>query len=86
MQPSRARTICDEDPICGGFTYKGFISETQHFNVFFFHLVLNFENDRDAWNWVTYKAEKDYITFSGLAEPGAALSSRYQGLEPGKAR
>ena len=26
-----------------GFTYKGFISEQEEFDIFFFHLLLNFE-------------------------------------------
>ena len=86
MPPSRARTLCDEDPVCGGFTYRGFISETHHFHIYFFHLVLNFEEEREAWNWVTYKARKDYITFDGKIDPGATVSERYQGLDPAKAR
>ena len=42
-----------------GFTYKGFISEHDEFDIFFFHLLINFEDTRDAWNWVTYQV--DYI-------------------------
>ena len=71
MTPARASQICDRDPKCGGFTYKGFITSdsSQEFNVFFFHLVLNFENGLESWNWVTYKAEKEFILFEKMTDP-----------------
>ena len=71
MTPQRAKKRCDRDVKCGGFTYKGFITNdpTQEFRVFFFHLVLNFEDDIEVWNWVTYKAERSYIQFDDIIDP-----------------
>jgi len=66
MTPARAKHRCDRDSKCGGFTYKGYIKQDQPFEIFFFHLILNFESERDAWNWVTYKPdERDYVHFHG---------------------
>ena len=75
MTPHRARTRCERDKTCGGFTYKGFITNdhTQKFKIFFFHLVLNYEDGPEVWNWVTYKAERDHIVFVNKTDPGAEL-------------
>ena len=48
-------TISIWDIFGEGFTYKGFISEHEEFDIFFFHLLINFEETRNAWNWVTYQ-------------------------------
>ena len=75
MTPHRARARCERDQTCGGFTYKGFITNdhTQKFKIFFFHLVLNYEDGPEVWNWVTYKAERDHIVFLNRTDPGAEL-------------
>ena len=86
MDPGEARRLCEGDQRCGGFTYKGFISEFHQFDIFFFHLVLNYEDDQESWNWVTYKAERDYISFPGLMPPSPVLLERYQGLSLSSAR
>ena len=36
--------------------------------MFFFHLVLNFEDDIEVWNWVTYKADRDFIQFDDTVD------------------
>ena len=73
MTPGRARRRCEKDEECGGFTYKGFITNdtTQEFNIFFFHLVLNFEDEMETWNWVSYKADRDYIVFQNKIDSEA---------------
>jgi len=86
MSPATARFICEKDERCGGFTYKGFISEHEEFDIFFFHLLINFEETRDAWNWVTYQAEREYITFSDMIIPGGPTLTQYDGLVPTAAR
>ena len=65
MTPHRAKARCERDLTCGGFTYKGFITndQTQKFKIFFFHLILNYEEDLEVWNWVTYKAEREFLLF-----------------------
>ena len=75
MTPHRARARCERDQTCGGFTYKGFITNdhTQKFKIFFFHLLLNYEDGPEVWNWVTYKAERDHIVFLNKTDPGAEL-------------
>ena len=75
MTPSRAKRRCDRDATCGGFTYKGFISldSSQEFNIFFFHLLLNFEDGAESWHWVTYKAEKDFIRFENVIDPESSI-------------
>lgn len=77
MTPYRARTRCDRDQTCGGFTYKGFITsdQTQKFKIFFFHLVLNYEDDLENWNWVTYKAEREFLVFANKTDPAATFLS-----------
>ena len=59
LSPDRAAARCARHPRCGGFTYKGFITEdpTQQFNIFFFQLLLNYESSAESWNWVTYKVQ-----------------------------
>ena len=66
---------CSPDQTCGGFTYKGFTTNdhTQKFKTFFFHLLLNYEDGPEVWNWVTYKAERDHIVFLNKTDPGAHL-------------
>lgn len=86
MSPATARYLCEKDQRCGGFTYKGFISEHDEFDIFFFHLIINFEDTRDAWNWVTYQADRDYITFSDMIIPGGPTLTQYEGLAPTSAR
>ena len=75
MTPYRAKRRCDRDQQCGGFTYKGFITldSSQEFNIFFFHLLLNFEDGAESWHWVTYKAEKEFIEFENLADPESSF-------------
>ena len=53
MTPGRARNRCDRDPACGGFTYKGFMGDNDRkFDIYFFHLVLNYEGQKESWSWV----------------------------------
>ena len=68
-----SRRRCERSDQCGGFTYKGFITDdpAQKFRIFFFHFVLNFEDGVDSWNWVTYKSEKEYLRFENKHDPGA---------------
>ena len=75
LTPHRARARCERDRTCGGFTYKGFITNdhSQKFKIFFFHLVLNYEDGPEDWNWVTYKAERDHIVFLNKTDPRAEL-------------
>ena len=68
-----SRRRCERSEQCGGFTYKGFITDdpAQKFRIFFFHFVLNFEDSVDSWNWVTYKSEKEYLRFENKRDPEA---------------
>ena len=77
MTPQRARSRCEKDLTCGGFTYKGFITndQTQKFKIFFFHLVLNYEDDLENWNWVTYKAKREFLVFANKTDPAAEFLS-----------
>ena len=34
---------------------------------------MNYDDSSLAWNWVTYKAERDYITFTNTTDPAAEL-------------
>ena len=88
MTPSRAKKRCDKDEKCGGFTYKGFITDEQNqkFNTFFFHLILNFEDSVEVWNWVTYKSEKEYIKFENKTDPEAQYYGGSQLLNVAKAQ
>ena len=88
MTPNRAKTRCERDPQCGGFTYKGFISSdnTQEFNIFFFHLLLNFEDGAESWNWVTYKAERDFVRFENLHDPTALSQASSKALQISSAK
>ena len=88
MPPGRARRRCDRDPKCGGFTYKGFISldSSQEFNVFFFHLVFNFEDGPESWHWVSYKAEKEFILFENMTDHLAEAISSSKTYSPSSAR
>ena len=88
MTPSRAKKRCDKDEKCGGFTYKGFITndQNQKFNIFFFHLILNFEDSVEVWNWVTYKSEKEYIKFENKTDPEAQYYGSSQLLNVAKAQ
>ena len=88
MTPDRAKRRCDKDEKCGGFTYKGFITTDQHqkFNIYFFHLILNFEDSVEVWNWVTYKSEKEYIRFENTTDPKAEYYGSGQVLSITKAQ
>ena len=88
MTPGRAKKRCDKDEKCGGFTYKGFITDEQNqkFNTFFFHLILNFEDSVEVWNWVTYKSEKEYIKFENKTDPEAQYYGSSQLLNVAKAQ
>ena len=88
MTPSRAKKRCDKDEKCGGFTYKGFITDEQNqkFNTFFFHLILNFEDSVEVWNWVTYKSEKEYIKFENKTDPEVQYYGSSQLLNVAKAQ
>ena len=88
MTPGRARGRCQRDPKCGEFTYKGFISSdsSQEFNIFFFHLVLNFEAEAESWHWVTYKADKEFILFENMTDPSAKQVTDLKSLSPSSTR
>ena len=36
--------------------------------MFFFHLVVNVERDRDSWKWNYYRTNKTYAIFPGIFE------------------
>ena len=47
---------------------QGTLSPERHFNVYFFHLLVNLEMNLDAWKWNFYRANKSYLQFPGIFE------------------
>jgi len=66
LTPPKAVILCEEDPQCGGFTYKGTYMPERQFQVFFFHLLINLETELGAWKWNFYRANKTFLRFPGL--------------------
>ena len=68
--PKKAVQVCESDPACGGFTYKGTPSLPKlKYEVYFFHFVpMNiFEESSSAqqyYHWTSYVVKKR--TFSSL--------------------
>ena len=71
LSPSSAASLCEQDPQCGGFTYKGTLLPAtllpdRKFQIFFFHLLINLENDLDSWKWNFYRSNKTFIELPGV--------------------
>ena len=56
------------------------------FNIFFFYLVLNFEDGAESWHWVTYKADKEFILFENMTDPSAKQVTDLKSLSPSSTR
>ena len=82
MTPGRAKEICDQDPACGGFTYKvcsrklnnlnssfqGSVLLDREFDIFFFHLIINVQKDEKSWKWIYYLPDRVFSRFPGTFE------------------
>ena len=40
----------------------------REFEIYFFHILINFETDVDSWKWIFYKPNRTYTTFQGIFE------------------
>ena len=38
----------------------------RHCNIYFFHILINIETDKDALKWVYFKSSKQFLTFPGV--------------------
>ena len=61
-----AKTLCDEDEMCGGFTFRGSRMMDREYNIYFFHILINIESERDSLKWILYKSEKQFLKFPGI--------------------
>ncbi len=68
MNPKNAVKICENDPACGGFTYKGAFSGLDDLDdfeaeVYFFHFVpSNTTSTASHFNWSTYRVKtRDHV-------------------------
>ena len=65
-KPSEAVTICEEDPACGGLTFKGTPLKfgtlaKRRYKVYFFHFVpegVFAENKTQYFHWTSYMVDK----------------------------
>merc|ERR1719430_2491925 len=73
--------LCEEDPQCGGFTYKGTYMPERQFQVYFFHLLINLETELGAWKWSFYRANKTFLQFPGLFASTKPLDEKPGSLE-----
>ena len=49
----------------------------RHYNIYFFHILINIETDRDSIKWTFYKSQKSFLTFPGIfTVKGSPLSWR----------
>ena len=71
-----AKLLCDEDSQCGGFTYKGSRKlSDKEYSIFFFHILMNIEQDIHSLKWTVYKADKEFLTFQGVFQRKASPMS-----------
>ena len=61
--PKKAIQVCDSDPECAGFTYKGTRSLLKRkYEIYFFHFVVDniFENstEQQYYHWTSYVVKK----------------------------
>ena len=40
----------------------------REFDIYFFHIVINIETEKESWKWIHYKSKKSYATFPGIFE------------------
>ena len=74
--PMEAVDICDSNPVCAGFTYRGLMNATDfpevEYDIRFVRFLAFVDMDPYFSNWVTYKAIKQFAeypgTFSGFVE------------------
>ena len=73
MRPSEAANVCENDPICAGFTYRGLrfhnvsLPETPY-EILFFRFIasgINFDDDALFSNWVTYRVNRNFAEYNG---------------------
>ena len=68
--PQKAKSTCESDIQCGGFTFKGSKNITNHKReVYFFHFVSEQVSSLKEYikypHWTTYISRRDYIVISG---------------------
>ena len=64
-----AKQICENDPQCGGFTFKGTKQDKEKKSVYFFHFI----NVEDSYinypHWTFYIPNRTYVVISGKYLP-----------------
>ncbi len=68
MTPAEAVDLCQNNPACGGFTFKGPKVMDYKVFVYFYHFIphdglLTYEKETALWT--TYKSDKKYIVLPG---------------------
>ena len=62
--PADAVRLCDSDPICAGFTYRGLYDNRKFpgrkYEIYFFRFIHYVDGTKEYANWVTYKTKKLY--------------------------
>ena len=78
----QAVALCEKDEMCGGFTFRGSKLLDRQYNIYFFHLLINIESDRDSLKWMFYKSSKAFLRFPGtFSEKGSSKSWKFAGNE-----
>ena len=78
--PRQAEALCEEDDMCGGFTFRGSKLMDRQYNIYFFHLLINVESDRDSLKWMIYKSRKSFLKFPGtFSEKGSSSNWKISG-------
>ena len=83
-KPETAVQICDEHPLCAGFTYRGLMNTTKveqkEFDILFFRFVHHISKEDMFSNWVSYLTQKPYAFYDGVFTD-EQLAKQYEKLE-----
>jgi len=72
LTPKKARTLCEADLQCAGFTYKGAKDLGQKFHMNFFHYIpesaVASAKSSGDWTWTSYKVSRPFVILNALED------------------
>ncbi len=77
MTTKEAVEICERNPACGGFTFKGaYKLDDQNYEIYFFHYVEHEINETtNYYHWSTYRVKtRQHITLNDVKLKGGILA------------
>ena len=81
MLVEEAKTKCENDLACGGFTFKGSYKTLNHLmEIYFFHIIIPGNKVDNYFYWSTYKANRNFVKLSNMTvKCGKDYSQHYTG-------